>query len=130
MNHFKIIACTVAGSNTGYKFECLVKIQIDVKEWTAFKKRGALGVLYGIDVSNAVYALSNRLVPAHNPSVDDTQRAKNGIKTIRLSYYFDSADAAEKLGVKIKRNKAGEYLFTEWSSYADLLKPKLQLVTA
>ncbi len=62
-----------------------VSIRIDAKRWHDLKKRGQLGMLYGVDVSNAVYRHDPRIY-ATNPTVDDSRRAKNGFKMIQLTY--------------------------------------------
>lgn len=92
----------------GYPYVCEVIVQCDAKEWNKLKKANDLGSLYGVDISNEVYRITDELVPAWNPSVCDRDRAKAGVKTIRLSYYFRDHNAAEKLGLEVKRMKNGE----------------------
>lgn len=92
----------------GYAYVCEVVAKVDAKHWTKLRNAKDLGVLYGIDISNEAYALTNRLVPTHNPSVSDRDRAKDGIKTVRLSYYFRDHNAAEKLGLEVICLKSGE----------------------
>jgi hypothetical protein len=62
-----------------------VRVSMPVKVWAAFKKSRQLGQLYGIDISNSIYAM-DRTVYAYNPTVDDRRNAKHGIKTISLTY--------------------------------------------
>ena len=57
-------------------------------QWTITRDKGGLGGLYGVDISNTVYREYG--VMACNPTVKDTDRAKNGLKTIEL-IYDDSA---------------------------------------
>ena len=64
----------------------LVTVTMDAKAWTKARSKG-LGMLYGIDISNAVYREYG--IKAYNPTVADRDRAKAGIKTIQL-YYADS----------------------------------------
>lgn len=92
----------------GFPWVCEVVVKLDSKAWTKLRTKGQLGQLYGVDISNEVYKLTNQLVPAYNPTVSDRDRAKNGIKTIRLSYYFKDHDAAEALGCEVKRFKSGD----------------------
>ncbi len=127
-NHFKIIAATVAASNTGYKVECIVKVDVDAAFWTKAKRTGQLGALYGIDISNEVYRLSRRLVPAWNPMVDDKRRASDGVKRITLTYHFDNVAAAQELGLECF--KAGGELIPRRSASVNLLAPRLSLVGA
>lgn len=61
-----------------------VTVSIPAKEWHTIKRRGALGALYGIDISNAAYRLHG--IKAYQPGVNDRVRASNGIKTITLTY--------------------------------------------
>lgn len=118
-NPWTITALTVAASNTGYKLEAIVKIAVDAKYWSYMKRNRQLGFLYGVDVSNEVYRRSCRLIPAHNPSVDDRKRASAGIKSITLTYYFDSVENAYKLGIECHKTKEG--LIPKFSSYVNLL---------
>lgn len=124
---FKITAATVAASNTGYKVECIVKVEMPADEWKITQRMGHLGALYGVDISNEVYRISNRLVPAHNPMVDDSKRAKNGIKYITLTYHYDDVESAHRLGLECHKTTAG--LEPKWSSYVNLLDRKLKLVS-
>lgn len=61
-----------------------VKVQICSKEWNGIKAKGQLGQLYGVDISNLLY--QDYGVQAYCPSVGDRDRAKNGLKTIDLTY--------------------------------------------
>lgn len=83
-----------------------VVVHMPVKAWTKHRDNNQLGMLYGVDISNAVFAINSN-IPAHNPTVDSSSRAKNGIKTIHLSYRFTNPDKAESLGLKLKRFKNG-----------------------
>jgi hypothetical protein len=82
MQVFKIVNVSRADADTVF-----VKVRIDAKEWLKLKKSGQLGALYGIDISNAVYALYG--VKASNPTVSDKDSAMGGIKWIDL-WYRDS----------------------------------------
>ena len=62
-----------------------VLVSIPVKEWNRYRKLGQLGALYGVDISNAVYRLYSGIY-ATNPTVDDSARAKDGMKRIELYY--------------------------------------------
>ena len=65
-----------------------VSITCNVKDWNTCKRKGQLGSLYGIDISNAVYQMHG--VKASNPTVSDDKRASmTGVKSIDL-YYRDS----------------------------------------
>lgn len=110
MYQFKITRIVARGhdsSYSGYPFKVEVVVKMDSKLWTSIRNKKSLGALYGIDISNAVYAL-NQSIPASNPTVKDTERAKNGLKTIYLTYYGSSFDKAEKLGLEVKRLRSGE----------------------
>jgi hypothetical protein len=86
----------------GVGFLVTVVVEMDSKEWANARKSGNLGHLYGVEISNAVYAI-NRAIPAINPTVDDTARASKGVKTIKLNYYGSNLENAEKLGLKVIR---------------------------
>lgn len=58
-----------------------VLVNMDAADW----KKSDKGTLYGIDISNAVYRLNDR-VYAYNPSVDDTRIVRNGRKYLTLTY--------------------------------------------
>jgi hypothetical protein len=73
--HFRITS-TYKGTNY---FE--VNVEMNVSVWKAQDK----GMLYGVDISNQV-GQKYPEVNAWNPSVDDSQRARKGWKTIRLTY--------------------------------------------
>lgn len=111
MENFKITHATLRESHTGYKLEANITIEVDAAYWKRLQKAGNLGQLYGIDVSNAVYALTNKLVPAWNPSVDHRSNARKGIKTVKLTYYFDDVRAGIALGLKHFVGKSGEVHF-------------------
>ena len=64
-----------------------VKVLIPAKEWNDIKTKGDLGFLYGVDISNTAFKEFG--VKAHNPSVNDSERAKGGVKVIEL-FYSDS----------------------------------------
>jgi hypothetical protein len=96
-------------SSAVYPWKVIVEIKIPVSEWTAYRKNGQLGQLYGCEVSNAVYHVNNA-IPAHCPHVDDTSRAKQGVKSIWLTYYGQSMDQAAKLGLKVEQHGTERYL--------------------
>jgi len=120
---FTITQCLMQSSNTGYKVETNVTIQIDAKEFAKLKAKGHLGQLYGIDVSNEVYRLSGRAVRAHNPSVDDTRKASKGIKTISLTYYQDDVASAHQAGLECFKTPAG--LEPKYGAFVNFLKPRV-----
>jgi hypothetical protein len=93
------------GGMGGYPWEVNVVVRMPVKEWAKLKKKGQLGQLYGIDISNALYAM-NQNIPAHCPTVSDRDRAKNGIKTIRLSYRLTDPKRAEGLGLTLVKRRS------------------------
>lgn len=64
-----------------------VKVRMDSKAWLKAKHTGALGQLYGIDISNAVSRQYG--VMAYKPSVSDSDNAQGGIKWLEL-FYKDS----------------------------------------
>lgn len=109
MNIKSISVRTFDSSYGGYPYVADVVAEFQAKDWTRAKAKGGLGALY-LDVSNEVYRLTNRLVPAWNPSVSHDARAKSGIKTVRLSYYFRDHEAAIALGLEVRKLASGECL--------------------
>lgn len=97
-----------------YNPEVTVKVEMPVKEWNKHRSKGWLGQLYGIDISNAVYAINNN-IPASNPTVDDRRRASEGVKTITLIYRIreDQMDKAEALGFSTVKLKGGWFIRRE-----------------
>src|SRR5580698_8556167 len=83
-NQFNILGIVERDDEYGLSYTS-VTVKMPIKVWSAMKRRGQLGTLYGVDISNEVYRTHG--VPAHNPSVDDSKRATQGIKTIKLTYY-------------------------------------------
>jgi hypothetical protein len=69
-----------------YNDQVKVRVRVDAKYWNGMKKRGQLGCLYGIDISNECYKVHG--VKAYNPTVSDKDRASGGLKWITL-YYTD-----------------------------------------
>jgi len=61
-----------------------VRVAIPAKQWQAAKRKGQLGQLYGVDISNFVYHACG--VRAYNPTVDASRRAMDGVKFIELVY--------------------------------------------
>ena len=61
-----------------------VRVAIPAKVWQTAKRKGDLGALYGVDISNFVYHACG--VAAYYPTVDDSQRAMDGLKFIELTY--------------------------------------------
>ncbi len=116
----KIIGKTHDSSYGGYPWKIEVTIDVCAKEWTKLRNKDDLGSLYGIDVGNAVYKI-NPDIPAYCPSVDHDKRAKNGVKTVKLVYYINDADKAERLGFKVKRLRNGE-AYANYSDFVDLLE--------
>lgn len=115
-------------------WEVSVSRRIAAKAWAQLKKRGALGLLYGVDVSNAVYRL-NSGIPARCPTVDDSARASKGFKTIRLIYRSEDLKGAAQVGLAVKTMRNGEQ-FLDYGTYVSLLNqtlvvgaPQLKLVS-
>jgi len=86
--------------------EC--KVTIDAKEWAKVRNAGQLGMLYGVDISNAIYKLAG--VKASNPTVDDSAKARNGIKLIALTYvdreWTDAPDNVIRVDFTARRRVA------------------------
>lgn len=95
-------------SSGGYPWKIEVTIQVDAKYWAKLKAKRNLGMLYGVDVSNAVYAI-NENIPAHNPMVSDSARASKGFKTIQLTYFLSDPVRAKSLGFSYHESKSGVY---------------------
>lgn len=108
-NSFKIKSIYISADSygNGATVDCVV--EVSATEWSKARNKGKLGHLYGVDISNAIYAINNN-IPAHYPTIGDSDRAKNGIKTISVSYRCDSA-RAQKLGLEGFTTKAGEFIF-------------------
>jgi len=109
-NYFKIILINGRVHDTsygGYPWRIDVVVELNVKDWQLYRKKKMLGQMYGVDFSNAVYHINNN-IPASCPMVDDRKRAKNGIKTINLTYFLRDADRAENLGFEVYRHPSGE----------------------
>ena len=129
-----ITAATHDSSYGGYPFKVSVQVEIDQKIWAKYKKNSHLGQLYGVDISNAVYAI-NRNIPASNPTVDDRKRSSKGVKTIGLTYYMSNhestAERAKALGLKVTVDKTGR-VFGGYNDYVRIYEHKakanLQLV--
>lgn len=107
-----IAACSHDSSYGGYPFKVEVTVRMCSKEWAKARAKNQLGQLYGIDISNAVFAF-NRNIDASNPTVNDTKRASKGEKLITLTYYMRDLDKAEKLGLKVKRVSSWNEKVTE-----------------
>lgn len=65
-----------------------VRVRMDAKAWLKARRAGALGQLYGVDISNAAYRQCG--VKAYNPTVSDRERAQGGIKWLELYYHDES----------------------------------------
>ena len=79
----------IENSYTAYNKQATCILKIPASVWRKYRAEGNLGFLYGVDVSNYVYRTSNFKIKAYNPVVSDRARAKNGIKTIELTYYWN-----------------------------------------
>ncbi len=104
MNEFKIINITAMlhdSSYGGYPWKTMVRIEIDSKWWARIRKANGLGMLYGVDISNAVGRINSN-IRAYQPTVDDQSRARKGIKTITLTYFSQDYEAARKIGFNVK----------------------------
>lgn len=75
-----------------------VVVYIDARKWNTMKKKGQLGQLYGVDISNEVHRL-NKQIRAWNPAVNDRARASKGIKRIELQYEMVESFYKPKLKV-------------------------------
>lgn len=89
-------------------WEVVVTVKMPAKHWKKIRDKKGLGQLYGIEISNTVYAI-NRNIPAHHPTVDDRGRAKRGIKTITLRYKLQDPNRAMALGLKLLAGKYADY---------------------
>jgi hypothetical protein len=74
-------------------FTATVTVTMDAKTWRKQRDRGALGVLYSVDISNAVYRMHPG-IHATSPIVSDRKRAKAGLKTVELQYAVTAENAA------------------------------------
>ena len=81
---FKVLDVLSREDEYGHTFT-QARVAMPVKDWAKAKRLGQLGMLYGVDISNTLYREHN--VQAYNPTVDDRQRASQGVKIIRLVYY-------------------------------------------
>lgn len=90
-----------------------VKVCMCVADWSQAKRKGELGRLYGIDISNAVYHMTG--VKAYHPTVDDSARASNKLKFITLTYQDSEwAPAPDNvIQVDFKANSAPSALTNE-----------------
>jgi hypothetical protein len=61
-----------------------VRVAIPASQWHESKRKGDLGHLYGVDISNFIYHATG--VHAYYPTVDDRTRASGGVKVIELTY--------------------------------------------
>lgn len=96
-----ISICVHDMSYGGYHYRVDVVVTMSSEAWLKMKKKKQLGMLYGVDIGNAIYRL-NHNIPAYHPMVGDRERSRNGIKTIKLSYHFNDEDKAAALGLDIK----------------------------
>jgi hypothetical protein len=72
-------------SQFGFETTVSVSFKIDVKEWNRLRKARQLGSLYNTDLSN--YLSRKGVLRFYAvPSVDDRRRAKDGVKTIHVSF--------------------------------------------
>lgn len=115
-----ITGSTHDSSYGGYPWKITVVVKMDAKAWKRHADKGWLGQLYGIDISNYVYGFS-RAIPAHAPTVDHGQRAKDGVKTIKLTYFLRDPKKAEALGFKVTYLKNGEF-FGAFSEYIKIME--------
>lgn len=88
---FMVTSIKIEPYSRGREFECQVTIKMDAKLWRKTRDKDRLGFLYGVDVSNFVYQVTNQLVDARNPTVRDHNRAIKSVKTITLWYGFTAA---------------------------------------
>jgi len=105
---FKIVSIDRTSPET-----VMVKVRMDAKEWAKIKKQGQLGQLYGVDISNEAYRTHG--VRAHNPTVQDSDRASGGVKWVKL-WYADTVWGTEPSNVvnvdfQLRRRQVGPILF-------------------
>lgn len=98
-----------------YQWEVVAQIEMDSTKFNTMKRKGHLGQLFGIDISNMLYDFCP-LIPAHNPIVDHQRRASKGIKTIQLNYALGNPEVARQLGCESIGNRA------KYGTYVNLLK--------
>ena len=104
IDRWSIVSITAsASSSMGYKIQYDVYVEVNSEYWKQFSKKQKLGQLYGIDISNAVYQITDEVVPAYNPYVHDRARSKNGLKQIRLTYYSNDVSRAIKAGIEFHK---------------------------
>lgn len=84
MTKFNIMGIVERDDEYGLSYT-MVTVTMLTKDWLAIKRRGGLGMLYGVDICNALHREYG--IPAYNPTVDDAWRGKKGIKTLRLTFY-------------------------------------------
>lgn len=84
MQVFKILGVVNRDDEYGIGFTT-VTVTMPAKYWLGMKKLGRLGMLYGVDISNAVHREHG--IRAYNPTVEDRKRSVKGIKTVTLTYY-------------------------------------------
>ncbi len=100
-----ILVTTHDSSFGGYPYKAIVSV--DVTDLKAFKKlQGKLGSLVH-DVNDETYRISNKLIPAYNPSVDE-KRASKCVKKITFTYFFKDHAVAKAIGLDVKTLRNGE----------------------
>lgn len=62
-----------------------VQVTVSARYWHEQRAKGQLGMLYGVDISNAIGAMRSD-VKAYHPTVSDKARATGGYKTVILWY--------------------------------------------
>jgi hypothetical protein len=106
----------------GYKWRLDASVSVDAKYWHKLNKTGNLGNLYGIDIGNKL-ARDYNLCFFATPMVDDSRRAKAGIKSITLTYFFKDDAIAESLDVKFKTKLKDCWISETYGGYTEI-RPK------
>ena len=96
MNQFNVLGIVERDDEYGLAYTT-VKVSIDAKAWTRARNKGQLGMLYGVDIGNALSREHG--IAAYSPTVDDRKRAVKGIKTVTLTYYKPATIQAPKFRV-------------------------------
>lgn len=118
MKTYKLTGLILRDSNSmGYKAELNVTVEIDAKTWHKAKKVGNLGMIYNVDIGNDLFRDYN--YPAYFPMVSDKRRAKNGIKTVELTFFTNNLRDVEKLGLECRCY--GNELEVKYGQRIDLL---------
>lgn len=103
----------------GYPYKIEAEFVIDAKEFASIKRKNELGRLFGVDLSNEIYAINSN-IPAHNPTVNYSKPARNNRKLLKLTYFLRDHERAAALGFEQHRFKNG-YVSAKYGQRIDLL---------